>query len=31
VLWGFGASEKWVWSSNKSSRNESTTSASSND
>ena len=27
VLWGFGASEKWVWSSNKSSRNESTTSA----
>ena len=31
VLWGFGASEKWVWSSDKSSRKESTTSASNDD
>ena len=31
VLWGFGASEKWVWSSNKSSQDTSTTPASNDD
>jgi putative flippase GtrA len=31
VLWGFGASEKWVWRSNKTPQNRPTTSASGDD
>ncbi len=31
ILWGFGASEKWVWSSNKPSQDPSTTLTSSDD